>query len=71
MEAQAGTSTNPKGVAGSVPPFSRLELSAPSAPRSRPIAEAQTESGVTLRVFEQTPEVMALLSAVCGVGGVR
>ena len=63
-EAQA----NPR----SVPAFTRLELSAPGTPRSpRPIAEVETGSGVTLRVFAQTPELMGLLSAVCGLGGVR
>jgi len=52
-----------------VPKFSRLEVSAPSTPRLRPIAEVETGSGVTLRLFEQTPELMGLLSAVCGFGG--
>jgi hypothetical protein len=54
-----------------VPKFSRLEVSAPSTPRLRPIAEVETNSGVTLRLFEQTPELMGLLSAVCGLGGAR
>ena len=54
-----------------VPRFSRLELSAPSAPSPRPIAEVETGSGVRLRMFEQTPELMGLLSALCGLGGVR
>jgi hypothetical protein len=54
-----------------VPTFSRLEVSAPSTPRLRPIAEVETGSGVTLRLFEQTPELMGLLSAVCGFGGAR
>lgn len=66
----ASASRKPKGVPESVPPFSRLELSAPSAPRPGPIAEVET-SGVTLRVFEQTPEMMGLLSAACGLGGAR
>jgi hypothetical protein len=56
-----------------VPTYSRLELSAPapSAARGRPIAEVEMGSGVTLRVFEQTPEMMGLVSAVCGFGGQR
>lgn len=55
-----------------VPAFTRVELSAPGAPPTpRPIAEVETGSGVTLRVFEQTPELMGLLSTVCGLGGVR
>lgn len=54
--------------------FSRLDLSAPSAPsvsRPRPIAEVEMGSGVTLRVFEQTAEMLGLLTAVCGFGGGR
>jgi hypothetical protein len=54
-----------------VPTFWRLEVSAPTTPRLRPIAEVETGSGVTLRLFEQTPELMGLLSAVCGLGGAR
>ena len=60
-----------KGEPRSVATFSRLELSAPSAPSARPIAEVETGSGVRLRMFEQTPELMGLLSAVCGLGGAQ
>jgi hypothetical protein len=59
-----------KGEPRSVSTFSRLELSAPSAPSPHPIAEVETGSGVRLRLFESTPELMGLLSAVCGVGGI-
>jgi hypothetical protein len=69
-KARASASTTPKGVPESVPPFSRLELSGPSTTKPRPIAEVET-SGVTLRVFEPTPEMMGLLSAVVGIGGAR
>jgi hypothetical protein len=69
-KAHVSASTTPKGVPESVPPFSRLELSAPSTSRPGPVAEVET-SGVTLRVFEQTPEMMGLLSAVFGFGGAR
>jgi len=69
-DRSASASSKPKGVPESVPTFSRLELSAPSAPRPGPIAEVE-RSGVTLRVFEPTPEMMGLLSAVCGLGGAR
>ena len=59
----------------SVAAFTRVELSAPGAPGApstpRLIAEVETGSGVTLRLFEPTPELMGLLSAVCGLGGVR
>ena len=68
--AKAVTGMRAKGTVRSVPAFSRLELSAPSV-GSRPIAELETASGVKLRLFEQTPEMMGLLSAVCGFGGVR
>ena len=69
--AQVTTRTEPKDIL--VPTFSRLELAAPAAPspRTRLIAEVETGTGVTLRVFEPTPEMMGLLSAVCGLGGVR
>lgn len=52
------------------PAFSRLTLSAPSVTNRRPIAELE-RSGVTLRVFEPTPEMMALLSTACGLGAMR
>ena len=68
-KANGATSTKPKDVP--VPTFSRLELGAPSAPSLRPIVELETGSGATLRVFEKTPEIMRLLSAVCGFGGGR
>ena len=54
----------------SMPVFSRLELSAPPA-GPRPIAEVETGTGVKLRLFEQTPEMMGLLSALFGVEGVQ
>lgn len=60
-----------KASTGSAPAFSRLELSAPSAPSVRPLAEVETVTGVKLRVFEETPEMLSLLSAACGFGGVR
>jgi hypothetical protein len=68
---QAPMRTEPQGEPRAVPAYSRLELSAPAAPSPRPIAEIETGSGVTLRVFEQTPEMVGLLSAMCGVAGVR
>jgi len=71
MQRPGASRAKTKGVTRSVPTFSRLELRAPSAPRPRPVAEVETGSGVTLRVFEQTSEMMGLLSAVCGFGGVR
>ena len=69
VKAQEATSTKSEDVP--IPTFSRLELNAPPSPGSRPIAEVDTGTGVTIRVFEQTPEMMGLLSALCGLGGVR
>lgn len=73
LKAEGAASMKAKGVPGAVPAFSRLELSAPTAASlsPRPIAEVETGSGLRLRVFEQTPEMMGLLSAVCGLGGRR
>lgn len=71
MKTQGAMSTTPKGPRESVPTFSRLELSAPSVTSPRPMAEIETGSGVTLRVFEQTPEMMGLLLTVCGFGGAQ
>ena len=62
-----GTNAASKGV----PTFSRFELGAASDPRVRPLAEVETGTGVRLRVFEETPEMLRLLSAACGFGGVR
>ncbi|MBU1228311.1 MAG: hypothetical protein KJ698_13995 [Actinobacteria bacterium] len=70
-KAPGAARTQGKAVPRPMPAFSRLEVGAPSAPSPRPIAEVWTGSGVTLRVFEPTPEMMGLLSAVCGFGGVR
>ena len=65
------TEERTKGERPLVPTFSRLQLGAASAPSPRPIAEVQTGCGVTLRVFEQTPELMGLLWGVCGMGAMR
>jgi hypothetical protein len=71
VKMQGARRLKPQQEAPSVPAFSRLELGAPSAPGIRPIAEVETGAGVKLRVFEPTPETMGLLSALCGLGGVR
>jgi hypothetical protein len=55
----------------SVPAFSRLELEAPPTAGPRALAEVETVAGVKLRVFELTPEMIGLLSQVCGFGGPR
>ena len=70
-KAPGAGSTMPRSTPTLVPTFSRLDLSAPWASRPRPIAEVETGSGVTLRVFEQTAEMVGLLTAVCGLGGGR
>jgi hypothetical protein len=63
----SGRSPKRKGLKESVPAFSRVMLSAPSAPSPRPLAEVE-KSGVTLRVFEETPGMVGLLCAACGFG---
>lgn len=57
-------------VESAMPEFSLLELSAPSVPVG-PVAEVETREGVKLRLFKQSPEMLALLSALCGTGGIR
>ena len=59
-----------KGVRGSAPRFSRLTLSAPTVSSPGPVAEVE-RSGVTLREFEATPEMMKLLSAAWDFGAAR
>jgi len=70
-KAPGAASTMPRSTPTLVPTFSRLDLSAPSASGPHPIAEVETGWGVTLRVFEQTAEMVGLLTAVCGLGGGR
>lgn len=53
-----------------VPSYSRLEVAAPSA-AGRPLAEAETPSGMKLRIFQITPETIGLLTSLCVSGGVR
>jgi hypothetical protein len=60
-----------KAASRSAPAFSRLELGAPAEPGVRPLVEVETATGVKLRVFEQTPQMLSLLSAACGFGGDR
>ena len=53
----------------SAPAFSQMLLNAPVAPGGRPLVEVETPAGVKLRVFEHSPELLALLTAACGFGG--
>jgi len=67
-------STKERASTVSEPTFTRLELSAPvreSTGAQRPLAEVHTSGGATLRVFEESPGMMALLSQACGLGGAR
>lgn len=66
------TETGPRAnaTAESFPAFSLLELTAPSA-GPKPIAELETAAGVKLRLFEQTPEMLGLVSTLFGGGGRR
>ena len=49
---------------GAVPSYTRMELPTPRGA----VAEVETPSGVKLRVFSVTPEVVNLLSVLSGVG---
>jgi hypothetical protein len=51
-----------------LPTFSRIQIPAVGA-RSTPVAEAETVSGMKLRVFAITPETIGLLSSFCRTGG--
>jgi hypothetical protein len=50
-----------------IPSYTRVELPSPQGA----LAEAETPSGVKLRVFSITPEVVGLLSVLSGVGVAR
>jgi hypothetical protein len=55
-----------------VPAFSRVELAVPVPEATvRPFAEVETTTGAKLRLFAQTDQVLAFLSALCGMGGGR
>ena len=55
--------------ASSLPLYSRLQLTAPAAEAPRPFAELELPSGVKLRLYSGAPEVLSLLSSVCGAAG--
>jgi len=59
-----------KAASRSAPAYSRVELTAPGA-LGRAIAELELPSGVKLRLYSQTPEMLNLLSSVCVLGGER
>lgn len=52
------------------PAYSRMELTAPSM-AVQPFAEVETATGVKLRFFAQTDELLGLLSSLCGSGGAQ
>lgn len=51
-----------------VPSYSRLELAGPMS-AARALVEAETQSGMKLRIFQITPETLSLLTVMCGAGG--
>jgi len=59
-----------RGGAASMPAYSRVELVA-STGLTRPFAELEMPSGVKVRLYSQTQEMLGLLSSVCGAGGAR
>ena len=58
-----------RGAAAS-PSYSRLEF-VPSVVPTRPFVELEMPSGVRLRFYSQTQEMLGLLSSVCVAGGAR
>lgn len=56
-----------KRVTTPVPSYSRIEFPASKA-ATQPLAEVETAVGVKLRVFTITPETVALLSSLSGLG---
>ena len=66
----AASKRRPQSGGEAAPEFSRLELGAATL-RSDPVVELETLSGVKLRLFAQTPEMLSLVAALCGVGGAR
>ena len=60
----------PKKTVARLPTFSRVEVALPTMV-NRPLAEAETPTGMKLRLFQVTPETISLLAAVCGIGGAK
>jgi hypothetical protein len=58
------------GSATGVPPYSRVELAAPTAV-SGPFAEVEMPSGLKVRLFTGSHEALGLLSSLLGAGGPR
>lgn len=52
-----------------IPGYSQISITAPSE-MSGPIAEVETATGVTLRIFVETDKTVSLLSSLCGKGEV-
>jgi hypothetical protein len=50
-----------------VPSYSRVEVMAPAS-TNRPMIEVETISGVKVRAFMLSAEVLGLLSSLCGDG---
>jgi hypothetical protein len=53
-----------------VPAFSRVALAAPAV-AAQPFAELEMATGVKVRLFTQTDEVLEWLASLCGPGGAR
>jgi hypothetical protein len=70
LSAGLGSRARRGARAGRVPAYSRLEIEAPGA-AIRPFAELEMPTGLTVRLFTQTHETLALVSSLCGTGGAR
>jgi hypothetical protein len=53
-----------------LPSYSVVELVAPSE-KNAPLAEVETPTGLKLRIFTSTQEMLDLLTSICGIGVLR
>ncbi len=67
LRTSRGTRVRPRPAA-EPPRFSRVELTAPPV-ATEAYAELETATGVRIRFFAQTDEVLGLLSSLCSSGG--
>lgn len=69
-EARSATGSTMPPAQPVIPAFSRLELPPPRS-GAAPIAEFETPTGLTLRVFADSAAMVGLLASLCGMGGAR
>ncbi len=64
-----GRGRPPKKV--KIPGYTKVEVPKPTLHQGFPIAEFESLCGSKLKIFSMTSETMALLSSLCGTGGLR